>query len=262
MDTLCPLSISRNNSSPLWKAMSASWSDLRTSIARSIRNGNLAQPLDDIWIPCLGPLRLHLKPKNITTTSLSFSDLLDDTRQWDVTKLPAFFSEEVVPRILSVTCPEPLDNDDCLFWHKSAKHVFETKSAYEMIASPYWDPKHLIWEHIWTLPVPQRIRLFFWLAFKHKLVTNHERCRCFVSNQPLCPICHDTTETSLHVLRNCNTARAVWLLVLPPSMVNNFFQSDPQDWISANLKSHLVVTQWSLPWKVLFASITWQLWKN
>ncbi|KAK8478531.1 hypothetical protein V6N12_046303 [Hibiscus sabdariffa] len=54
---------------------------------------------------------------------------------------------------------------------------FSIRSAYESLASSTWDNKSSYWKWFWSLPVPQRLRLFIWLSYKERLMTNVERCR-------------------------------------------------------------------------------------
>ncbi|KAE8690478.1 hypothetical protein F3Y22_tig00110895pilonHSYRG00551 [Hibiscus syriacus] len=115
-----------------------------------------------------------------------------------------------------------MDMDDHLYWRDSNKHVFNLKTAYTKLAEANWDTKLPIWKLIWTLSVPQRLRVFLWITFKQRLMTNFERCRLFIGHDPFCPACHSHQESTLHVLRDCNVAKEVGSLV-DPSLISAIF---------------------------------------
>ncbi|KAL4282284.1 hypothetical protein GQ457_03G032640 [Hibiscus cannabinus] len=230
MNSLLPASLTRNNCSPLWRAIAKSWDILRDSIAWSIGNGTRARPLDDIWIPNLGPLRNHMHDHTSATQDLTFSDLINASGDWDIAKLQSIFTDKAISHIMGFKSPDPTDIDDSIIWPASNKNLFNIRSAHEKLASPLWDPKSPTWKTIWSLQVPQRLRLFAWLAYKQKLMTNSERCRRSIGSQSFCSICNLSEETTLHVLRDCATAKSVWMQLFEPTSVYNFFHSNLQEW--------------------------------
>ncbi|KAK8637099.1 hypothetical protein V6N13_064527 [Hibiscus sabdariffa] len=58
-----------------------------------------------------------------------------------------------------------------------------------------------IWKRIWKLHVPQRVRVFGWLSFHERLLTNVERVRRHCAAMDLCEICMNGSENIDHVLR-------------------------------------------------------------
>ncbi|KAK9000594.1 hypothetical protein V6N11_081085 [Hibiscus sabdariffa] len=63
-----------------------------------------------------------------------------------------------------------------------------------------WPPKQAIWKAIWRLNVPQRIRLFLWIAFQQKLMTNATRHYRHLAPSPTCPLCNSQPEMIIHAL--------------------------------------------------------------
>ncbi|KAK9023907.1 hypothetical protein V6N11_004094 [Hibiscus sabdariffa] len=137
---------------------------------------------------------------------------------------------------------------------------FKVSSAYSHILASSWDDKEQIWDLIWKHTVPQRIRLFLWLTYRQRLMTNSERFRRGLGSSAICPRCHMAEETVLHTLRDCKESKAAWLLILPPDMHRVFFQQD-RSWLRGNLDSHVILPD-DICWSILFASLSWQLWKN
>ncbi|KAK9008984.1 hypothetical protein V6N11_080460 [Hibiscus sabdariffa] len=107
----CPLSLHWPISTPLWRAISTAWEDIRASIAWSLGTGTSINPLDDNWIPPLGPLRPYLLHDQTTLQVQQISDLLDNHGQWDVMKLSGVWSRLLPPQHLV-----PFYYDDFRTW--------------------------------------------------------------------------------------------------------------------------------------------------
>ncbi|KAK8986478.1 hypothetical protein V6N11_010034 [Hibiscus sabdariffa] len=251
--TSCPESITRVSCTSLWRALSSYWSELCAGIAWSIGNGSIIRPLDDVWVPSLGPDSFFPEP--------SLSDLLDSEGNWDRGKLAEYFTIDALPHILSIKSPDPTDIDDFIIWRWNPKHVFKTKSAYFRLASSSWDFTNPCWADIWKTRVPQRLRLFLWIAFRDRLMTNLERCRRSVGHHPYCTTCDTHDESTLHILRDCKFAREVWLYFLPGVYSPIFFTESLQAWLLSNIHCHALASEYSIPWSTIFISILWQLWK-
>ncbi|KAK8574766.1 hypothetical protein V6N12_062448 [Hibiscus sabdariffa] len=94
-------SITRVSCTSLWHALSSYWSKLRAGVAWSIGNGSIVRPLDDVWVPSLGPLRDYLVSPDSFFSASSLSDLLDSEGNWDCRKLVEYFTIDAFPHILS-----------------------------------------------------------------------------------------------------------------------------------------------------------------
>ncbi|KAK8530864.1 hypothetical protein V6N12_013364 [Hibiscus sabdariffa] len=166
MVDLCSVSISRTVSSPLWKALAAAWGDLRSSLAWSAGTGMMIHPLDDVWVPSIGPLRPHLLSNADASQIHSLFDFLDDYGKWDTRKLAALFNNAVIPYILSIHCPDPSDIPDRPFWSLNEKHSFDIKSAYSSLSASSWNDESHSWKTIWSLQ--NRFSMIFGTAILRK----------------------------------------------------------------------------------------------
>ncbi|KAK9043442.1 hypothetical protein V6N11_071786 [Hibiscus sabdariffa] len=207
------------------------WPILRANIAWSLGNGSLIRILDDIWLPQLGPLRDHLL---VGANVCTFTDLIDASGEWDIDKLSTTFTAEAISHIINVKSPDSHDVEDMVIWRWSKRHNFEVSSAYSHITTSPWDGEDKIWDIIWKLTVPQRVRLFLWLAYRQRLMTNSERCRRGLGQSFLCPHCHMAEETVLHTLRDCTELTTAWLHLLTPEMREVFFCQDLHTWLRAD----------------------------
>ncbi|KAK8981773.1 hypothetical protein V6N11_049267 [Hibiscus sabdariffa] len=144
----CPLSVHHAVCTPLWRAVSAAWIDLRSSIAWSLGTGDNIHPLDDTWISSLGPLRRHLLQGADVSQVQHVSDLLDIHNHWDVLKLSGWFSPATISHILSIRCPDASDIPDKQIWGLNDKNIFDVKSTYASQVSGGWDSESTCLLHV------------------------------------------------------------------------------------------------------------------
>ncbi|XP_039014346.1 uncharacterized protein LOC120144324 [Hibiscus syriacus] len=108
---ICPDSVYRTTCTPLWRAISTTWKDLKASLAWSLGDHHSIQPLDHIWIPSLGPLRPPLAnssdPLVIFPSRTSWIILVTGIYTNSV-----YFTPDSIPRILGIKCPDRNDGPD------------------------------------------------------------------------------------------------------------------------------------------------------
>ncbi|KAE8695416.1 hypothetical protein F3Y22_tig00110716pilonHSYRG00249 [Hibiscus syriacus] len=132
---------------------------------------------------------------------------MNDNGAWNLDLIFTLFPDYVASQIISIRPPILEDADCCNWrWHEN----FSIGNAYEVFEQNDWDPHSNHWKLIWHLPVSQRIRLFFWLPLKGKLLTNSERHKRNLANSVACPLCGSVNETVLHTLCDCTYARDIW----------------------------------------------------
>ncbi|KAK8556750.1 hypothetical protein V6N12_003145 [Hibiscus sabdariffa] len=175
MLTTCPLSIARQNCSPLWRALANIWDSFRDNT---------------FWL--VGD-----------ATDLHFKDMLHADGNWNVSRLSELLDHAVVPHVLGVLSPSFDAARDRVAWRLTPTGAFTVASAYEGFLSPSWDVCDPKWSSIWSLPVVQRVRMFLWLVLRQRLMTNVERVRRGLSSDPSCSSCGCYSETILHILCDC-----------------------------------------------------------
>ncbi|KAK8490079.1 hypothetical protein V6N11_081550 [Hibiscus sabdariffa] len=77
LTTLLPESIHRASCTLLGRALSKYWEVLLNGIVWSLGSVKSIRPLNDTWIPTMGPLCDHLKHEALLFLVASFLDLLD-----------------------------------------------------------------------------------------------------------------------------------------------------------------------------------------
>nr|KYP38988.1 Putative ribonuclease H protein At1g65750 family [Cajanus cajan] len=116
------------------------------------------------------------------------------------------------------------------------------------------------WRWLWCLHIPQRCKIFLWLALNDSLPTEESPSEISDFACSPCPFCH-RHETLLHVLRDCPRARSVWVHLVAPQHQHGFFSCSLWNWM---------VTYLQQPWSsvnsdgdgALFAATVWLLWKD
>ncbi|KAE8666141.1 hypothetical protein F3Y22_tig00112507pilonHSYRG00062 [Hibiscus syriacus] len=139
---------------------------------------------------------------------------------------------------------------------------FTVKSTYDLITKDLWDPKYIKWTKLRRMTIPKGIKHFLWLSYKDRLLTNVNRCAKKLTDDPLCQICGLANENTLYVLRDCQHSVALWQLIIRKQPLPNFFTTNASDWITMNLESNSLFASSNIPWKILFSSIAWQIWKR
>ncbi|KAK8514667.1 hypothetical protein V6N12_057564 [Hibiscus sabdariffa] len=172
------------------------------------------------------------------------------------------FNAPAIAHIIGIRCPDPLDVADRVMWRWTSQHTFVLKSAYMHLASSHWPPRQTIWKLIWRMAIPQRLRLFLWLAYQHKIMTNATRYCRNLAPSPICPLCGNLPESVLHTLRDCVDVRHLWSQILPDAVQRPFFGSNLHNWLSCNLSATFIHPTVGLPWPLIFSAFVWQMWKR
>ncbi|KAM1381510.1 hypothetical protein ACFX1T_033882 [Malus domestica] len=143
-----------------------------------------------------------------------------ESLEWDIDFLQPFIFEEAQ---LVIKCL-PLGDIRCkdqLVWDASKNGKYSVKSGYRWLQMRYLAsrdhrlprtrviPKKL-WNLVWSLPVPAKIRLFFWLSLHRGLAIREILFRRKVSLSPICPICNCQDETIEHLFLQCPWVTAIW----------------------------------------------------
>ncbi|KAK8488073.1 hypothetical protein V6N12_029984 [Hibiscus sabdariffa] len=181
----------------------------------------------DVWFPSLGPLSRYLLDPASASRNLTFANLTTEDWNWDVSSLSTLFDTEAIAHILSVKCPSLEDGDLANYLAVECSTTHSVNLLDCLLES---------------------------------MMTNAERFHRSISSS--CFDCGNQLETSLHVLPDCHATRNLWLQILPGALIRPFFECDLHQWLSCNLAAAILHPHSSLPWNLVFASLTWQIWKR
>lgn len=192
----------RTSPSPFWRNISRCWSQVRSQIKWHPGDGKSTKFWLDYWVGEHGPLLpISLAAIPADDRNLSVADYWDTSSwKWDLFDrlLPSATLQSIrTSRLL------PLGTSPSCSWAPSSSGSFLTSSAYHHLVSSSWNAKDPAWQHLWKLPVAQRIKTFSWLLLKGRLLTNSERVRRKLTHDDLCSLCNGGTEDISHTFRDC-----------------------------------------------------------
>ena len=70
--------------------------------------------------------------------------------------------------------------------------------------------EHQIWKRIWDAKVPNKIRVFTWRLCHEIIPVFDNLFKRKMDVQPLCPLCKQDAEKTMHAIRDCPIATEVW----------------------------------------------------
>ncbi|KAH9708700.1 reverse transcriptase domain-containing protein [Citrus sinensis] len=130
---------------------------------------------------------------------------------WDLDALTDIFNEKDRGLITQIPLSSRRD-DDVWYWSADSKGLFTVRSCYKMLVYLSEIPSSNIWQRIWKLKVPAKVKHFMWRAGVNVLPTADNLRRRQVELASTCPICNAADESVVHCLLNCSFAKSCWLL--------------------------------------------------
>ncbi|KAH9761073.1 putative reverse transcriptase/RNA-dependent DNA polymerase [Citrus sinensis] len=173
-------------------------------------------------------------------------------RNWDLDMLVDIFNDRDQALITQIPLSSRRD-DDAWYWSANSRGLFTVRSCYKILAYLSEPPSSNVWQKVWKLKVPAKVKHFIWCAVVNVLPTADNLRRCQVEVPSVCPICNAYDEIVAHCLVNCSFAKSCWLLS-PIGYVGgceNFM-----DWLEG------IFSRYSSDDCDLAAMTCWSLWEN
>lgn len=152
---------------------------------------------------------------------------------WNTVLLSACLPTDIVGKITCI----PISNVaqcDRQIWHHTGNGKFSVKSAYMSTLDLNSRPSHA-WKWMWNLHIPPKLKVFTWLFFNCRLLTNVNRVRRKLTLDPSCPHCPGVPETMIHLFRDCPKARVIWNAIGGPITIQRSVTLNWEAWIAANI---------------------------
>ncbi|KAF7813020.1 reverse transcriptase [Senna tora] len=182
--------------------------------------------------------------------AIEYLNLLPNWPPTDSLALPNNINNEITSTFVHLSNNTP----DLLAWKYSKDGVFSIKTAYNLIFNHDTETTNLKW--LWKAPAHPRELFFLWQIFQNALPTAKKLHNINCLQSPLCPLCLTEEETPIHILRDCQFSRSVWLFFkVPPS----FFHNTIQAWVKSNIKDTSSNIH-NVPWNTLFSYILRGIW--
>ena len=122
---------------------------------------------------------------------------------------------------------------DKLTWKESEHGIFNLGSAYK-IATSQGNTNSFKGKWIWKVRTLPRIQSFVWLCCHESIEVKECLNRRGMLADGQCPLCHASSESILHALRDCEVVKQVWYQLGVNQGSNSFFSNNLQDWLEVN----------------------------
>ena len=100
-----------------------------------------------------------------------------------------------------------------MFTVKSAYHIAaKLQSDKDLGESSSGDSRSIIWEKLWKMKLPPKIKIFAWRACVNSLPVYVKMADRGIQLCCDCPVCGDSFESLTHALIQCDFALSVWAL--------------------------------------------------
>ncbi|KAM0928524.1 hypothetical protein ACQ4PT_002531 [Festuca glaucescens] len=199
-----------------WRSILKGINLLKEGLIWRVGNGAEINIWSDPWINRHG-LRTPLTPKGQNLVS-KVSDLICPiSGSWDESLVRDIFWNMDAEIILATPIRDEVE--DFCAWHPDQKGVFSVKSAYKLHVactrassglpkeSNQSDP---IWERIWALPCPMKVKQFAWRLAHDSLPLRMNIKRRGIELETICPMCQRSDEVGAHTFLNCKVMKACW----------------------------------------------------
>ncbi|KAL4291581.1 hypothetical protein GQ457_14G017740 [Hibiscus cannabinus] len=256
-----PVSIRRSSCSRLWSGLASVWDAISDSVSWSIGDGSQASFWFDNWLGRNGRLVFDCLAPTVSL-SVMVRDMTTSSGDWDWSRLDSLLPSVILDQIVAVPPPNGDFSPNTLGWRWNDNREFSTSSAYDFLMNYGLHPLDAAWKHIWSLEVPQRVRVFLWITLHQRHLTNAERFRRHLAPSVVCSICSLGVEDMDHVLHHCSMARNIWPRVVPPSMLDEFLHRPFITWLRDNLLYQHSNQLLAEGWSCRFAILCWLLWKD
>ena len=204
------------NPSFVWRSLCAARELIIEGSHWQVGNGQSITINNQKWLP-RPPL---FKPG--ADTSLKVGDLIDThTMQWDRPRVQDIFMPPTQQDVLNIRLGD-LRTQDRIYWKENKANRFTVRSAYfvalrlnqgGVVEHSRAHEDKRVWNKIWRLRVPPKVRNFLWRACSDILPTRANIVKRRLPIDPSCAICGQAEESVCHALWECPLAINVWALV-------------------------------------------------
>lgn len=105
---------------------------------------------------------------------------------------------------------------DKIKWHYDRTREYSVKSGYKLYvntkineASSSSNPMGNVWNRLWNLRIPNKIKIFYQKALNNFIPTHLNLLNRGINSYEYCPICHKYLESTNHSLFACNRAKEI-----------------------------------------------------
>lgn len=153
-------------------------------------------------------------------------DLVDHNSLWNCDIVQDWMSELLLK--MRAILPPCIDHgDDTFLMAITGDGSFSVKIMYEELMNIGDQQASKVWDLLWALKVPERIRYFMWRFFHDRLMTNDNKSKCCLV-YAVCKLCGYVRETGLHAIWDFPKTMQTWEKMVLRALSNSFYGHDVQ----------------------------------
>lgn len=199
---------------------------------------------------------------HLINTSEKVSAFIRADGTWDTSRWTHCLPNWVI-QVVSQVKPQMRTGEDVTCWRRSSDGGFSVKSAYNMINDETDVSRGTGWKQLWKMKIPEKVTFFLWQVYQERLPTNLLKARRGLNTSAECPFECQREETIIHILRDCEVARNVWIKLIHANNRLSFFSSPLQVWLKDNMEKEVSFGKIRrFTWSKAFSLICWGLWRN
>ncbi|CAL1353808.1 unnamed protein product [Linum trigynum] len=247
-------------SSLAWRSFTSIANVLKKGYAINVKNGKHTHFWLDPWIMQVPLIDMALEEIPEEKKEQLVADLWEPDSGWRLDEFQSLLPQQVVDQIRAAIVDPLAAEEDRPFWSLTANGSFSASSTFKALQHQNPEVNQHYWKRIWKLQVLERVRVFIWMAVQGKLTTNSIRKHRHLTQDDSCIECRGIPETNVHCLRDCRKAKTVWTKIVDGQREFDFFNSNYDDWLKANLMDDSHGT-WPGQWADFLSLVMWYVWK-
>ena len=173
----------------------------------------------DRWLPFDGRGRI-LSPQMDLSLNMVHDLLLSGTTLWNEELLDVNFYPWEAKAIKNIHISQ-IETVDALIWPHTTDAEYSVQSAYRLLVATQQqdqpsasdtEARKDLWNGIWKLKVPNKVRHFLWQAIRESLPSKSNLHRRQVLISGICDACGDYVKDGIHILWFYDAMKPIWML--------------------------------------------------
>lgn len=231
----------KQSASNVWRGIMNNIDVVKKGINMAVGNGAKTFFWHHRWATTRPLMELTIVEPPLHLQDVTVREFWDPQVGWLYDKFSNFLPAEALQKIAAYELVEDEEAIDEIFWNGSPSGGFALGSAMKLASSPNEEEinEDNNWKVIWKLLVPQRIRMFMWLSYHDRLMTNANRFIRQLSDDPRCYVCGEVEENTIHILRECPVAKILWRK-LGVKVEDDQWRGNLKNWLTGNFRGDMM----------------------
>ena len=249
----------KSNASSTWRGILSSIDIVRKGINSAVGNGAKTLFWHHRWATSEPLITLASPMPPLEVQDVTVKEMWDVATGWKLDMFANYLTETNLKLIAAHELVDDEEAVDEIFWNGAPSGGFTIGSAMNILKNNELNSMSDKgkWREVWSIPTPQRIRFFLWLAIQDRLMTNGNRFLRQLTSDPRCLVCGEVEENTKHILRRCPVARILWRK-LGLIEDHSLEETDLEKWILKNIHKD---SRMGSEWPKVFSVTCWWLWR-